>query len=104
MIRLILVDLMRDKIEKFSLKSNPRGLIFEAYRIEKITFSDCRSIFFDWALSIAEEFDPLEEVKKLYDIYSIEFNNHPMTAVLLEGLNEMPKAVRRRKRKLQIKK
>ena len=95
---------MRDKIKKFSLKSDPRGLIFEAYRIEEITFSDCRSIFFDWALSIAEEFNPSEEVKKLYDIYSDEFKNHPMTAVLLEGLNEMPKAARRRKRRMRIKK
>ena len=36
---------------------DPKGLIFEAYRIDGITKSECRTIFLDWALSIPIEAD-----------------------------------------------
>ena len=32
---------------------DPKALIQEAYKIENITRSECRSIFLDWALSLA---------------------------------------------------
>ena len=35
---------------------DPKALIREAYNIEAITRSECRSIFLDWALSL-----PLEQ-------------------------------------------
>ena len=89
---------MPDKIGKYSVKSDPRGLIFEAYNMPDITFTDCRSIFFDWALSITEDFNTSDEIKKLYNLYSVDYKTHPMTLVLLEGLEGAPSAQRRRRR------
>ena len=36
---------------------DPKGLIYEAYRIDGITAAECRSIFLDWALSMPVETD-----------------------------------------------
>ena len=33
-------------------ENDPKGLIFEAYRIDGITLPECRTIFLDWALSL----------------------------------------------------
>jgi len=32
--------------------NDPKGLIYEAYRIDGITKPECRTIFLDWALSL----------------------------------------------------
>jgi hypothetical protein len=41
---------------------DPKGLIFEAFRIDGITDAECRSIFVDWALSVqADDPRPLIE-------------------------------------------
>ena len=37
--------------------ADPKGLIREAFRIDGITASECRSIFVDWALSVQAD-DP----------------------------------------------
>jgi len=37
---------------------DPRGLIREAYKIDGITASQCRSIFLDWALGANVVGDP----------------------------------------------
>jgi len=36
---------------KGNLSIDPRGLIFESYRIDGITIEECRMIFLDWALA-----------------------------------------------------
>ena len=73
---------------KFSVSSDPRGLIFEAYRIDGITLEDCRSIFFDWALGLTPDLVAIDEVTKLYNIYVLKNPNHPMSLVLKEGVSK----------------
>ena len=74
---------------------DPKALIQEAYRIENITRSECRSIFLDWALSLPMEQDPKISIQNLFERYKYEFSNHPMTDTLEEGLLKMVKPKRR---------
>ena len=83
-------------MNKYSILSDPRGVIFEAYRIEGITGPDCRSIFLDWALGLNIDLDPIKEIKVLYDAYSADNPNHPMNLVLQEGLKSFTSQPKRR--------
>lgn len=74
--------------------SDPKNLIREAYRIEGITDGECRSIFMDWALSLTDT-DPLPHIRTLLDRYGPDAPDHPMTAVLEQGLSQLPSAKRR---------
>jgi len=85
-------------MNKYSISSDPRGVIFEAYRIEGITGPDCRSIFLDWALGLNIDLDPIKEIKVLYDAYSADNPNHPMNLVLQEGLKSFTSQPKRRLR------
>jgi hypothetical protein len=64
---------------------DPRGLIREAYRIDDIGMMECRSIFFDWALSRPDD-DEGTAISALLVDYGADAPDHPMTAVLREGL------------------
>ncbi|PRY95486.1 hypothetical protein BCF33_1107 [Hasllibacter halocynthiae] len=64
---------------------DPKGLIGEAYRMERIEAPECRSIFLDWALST--EATP-EAIRAMLARHGAE--GHPMTAVLREGLEAAP--------------
>ena len=87
-------------MSKHPLKSDPRGLIYEAYRIDGITSSDCRSIFFDWVLGLKPELDPILELNNIYNVYVVANPGHPMNQVLEEGLsNYINKPVRRQRRR-----
>lgn len=77
---------------KGELDVDPRGLIFEAYRME-LGPEDCRSIFLDWALGL-DGAGPAE-VAVLLERYGAAHPDHPMTAVLREGLR--PPTPRRRR-------
>ena len=83
-------------MNKYSILSDPRGVIFEAYRIEGITSPDCRSIFFDWALGLKSELDPIEEINILLQAYGADNPNHPMNLVLQEGLKSFTSQPKRR--------
>ena len=85
---------------KYSIRNDPRGLIYEAYKIEGITEKDCRSIFFDWAVGLGSELNPVQEVSILYDTYALDNPGHPMNGVLKEGLSNFKQPSRRRKRKI----
>lgn len=74
---------------------DPKGLIFEAYRIDGISKAECRSIFLDWALSLSLERDTGAALRGLLDTYGPGNESHPMTQVLTEGLSGM-QAPRRR--------
>ena len=37
---------------KGNLSIDPRGMIFESYRIDGITIEECRMIFLDWHLKV----------------------------------------------------
>lgn len=69
---------------KGDLAADPRGLIQEAYRME-IGPQDCRTIFLDWALGLPEG-GGRAEIAVLLDHYGPAHPDHPMTAVLREGL------------------
>ena len=53
---------------KGNLCIDPRGLIFESYRIENITIEECRMIFLDWALEVAKS-DMTEDINTLLSEY-----------------------------------
>lgn len=72
-----------------------KRLIREAYRIEGITESQCRSIFLDWALSLPAEFDNRSAITQIMAHYSREPQGHPMTQVLQQGLDESIRPRRR---------
>lgn len=65
-------------------EADPKGLVRESYRIEGIGSDECRSIFLDWALSLAPGTDTQAALRVLLAEYGAE--GHPMTAVLTSGL------------------
>jgi len=67
-------------------QNDPKGLIREAYRIDGIDTPECRSIFLDWALSLPEGLDQKTALGDLHAEYFAQDPDHPMTAVLTEGL------------------
>jgi len=74
---------------------DPRGIIQESYLIEGITAQECRSIFFDWAMSSPPGQDTRSSITRLLQSYQLEQPDHPMTQVLMEGLQSSRKAKRR---------
>ena len=65
---------------------DPKGLIFESYRMEGLTREECRSIFFDWAMGSDPAAGRADAVRSLLEIYEPKFPDHLMTDVLKEGL------------------
>ncbi|MEL7098247.1 MAG: hypothetical protein AAGM84_05395 [Pseudomonadota bacterium] len=65
---------------------DPKGLLYEAYRIEGITKPECRTIFLDWALSLPDGTEPAPVIERLLSRYGPAASAHPMTEVLTEGL------------------
>ena len=82
-------------VEKGGVPCDPGGLIFEAYRIEDLSEPDARTIFFDWAMGSGAREDLAEDVKALLSVYGEAHPDHPMTAVLQEGLTRAPSPKRR---------
>jgi hypothetical protein len=74
---------------------DPKGLIYEAYRIDGITKPECRTIFLDWALSLKDGQDAVETIADVLAHYAGDHPDHPMTQVLQEGRDRMT-APRRR--------
>jgi len=76
--------------------ADPKGLIRESYRIDGITPGECRSVFIDWALSLPVGATFKEALTHLIATYADPAPDHPMTAVLHEGLS-MPEGEARRR-------
>ena len=76
-------------------EADPKGLVRESYRIEGITPDECRSVFIDWALSLPVNAPIQEAVRALIAEYAIAEPDHPMSAVLKDGLT-MPESPKRR--------
>ena len=74
---------------------DPKGLIFESYRIEGIAEPECRTIFLDWALSLPDGQDSRSALEVLIAHYGGDAPDHPMTRVMRAGLEEMDKPRRR---------
>ena len=75
-------------------EADPKGLVRESYAIENITIYECRSIFVDWALSVASDRMP-EALEVLIATYAEDRPDHPMSSVLREA-RTAPEAPRRR--------
>tara|TARA_B000000475_G_C15869309_1_gene395608 strand:+ start:179 stop:466 length:288 start_codon:yes stop_codon:yes gene_type:complete len=73
-------------MNKGKLKEDPRGLLFEAYRIDGITTPECKTIFLDWVLGLASDLNIYMAIKAALDEYQTSNPEHPMTEVLLDGL------------------
>ncbi len=71
---------------KGNLDIDPRGLIYESYRIEGIVTEECRSVFLDWALGTPAGTDMAANLNVLLAEYGVAAPEHPMTAILREGL------------------
>lgn len=67
-------------------EADPKGLVRESYAIEGITAGECRSIFLDWALSLRDGLSVPEAVQVLLARYAAPVPDHPMNAVLRDGL------------------
>ncbi len=74
---------------------DPKGLIYESYRIDGITSEECRTIFLDWALSLPDGQDSRSALSALVDRYAADAPDHPMTQVMREGLDTMSRPRRR---------
>jgi len=72
-----------------------KGLIYEAYRIDGIQLSECRTIFLDWALSVPLGRDMKADIQYLLTQYADKPRDHPMTQTLLAALHETKPARRR---------
>lgn len=78
--------------------TDPKGLIRESYRIDGITDAECRSILIDWALSLPDGQDQKTALADQLALNAPQHPDHPMTALLREGLETAPKRTGRRKR------
>ena len=87
----------KSKIFKGDIYCDEKGLIFEAYNIENIDLNSCRTIFFDWVVSLDPNINLGEAINELLEAYSPRFPSHPMTELLIEGTKENS-VIRRRKR------
>lgn len=67
-------------------QADPKGLIRESYLIEGISAGECRSIFVDWALSLPVGADFPDALTVLISHYAKPEPEHPMSAVMHEGL------------------
>lgn len=76
-------------------EADPKGLVRESYLIEGITLGECRSIFLDWALSIPVGRSVPDALRVLIGVYAATTPDHPMSAVLQDGLTA-PAQPRRR--------
>lgn len=74
---------------------DPKNLIRESFRIEGISEPECRSIFLDWALSLASSAPPDAAIRTLLERYSAAPDDHPMLKTLKEGLEKSGKTGRR---------
>lgn len=74
---------------------DPKGLIYESYRIEEISEGECRSIFLDWALSLPVGADTSAALTALLEQYEQAHPDHPMNFVMREGLVGMATPKRR---------
>jgi hypothetical protein len=66
--------------------ADPKNLIRESYAIDGITSGECRSIFVDWALSLPVGADVPAALATVIAQYATPHPDHPMSAVLHDGL------------------
>lgn len=75
-------------VYKGKLDIDPRGLIYESYRIRGIKEAECRTIFLDWTLGMPDGADMAQHITELLETYAPDAPDHPMTRVLQQGIAE----------------
>lgn len=75
--------------------ADPKGLVAEAFRIDGITPSECRTILLDWALSLPDGTTPRRAAAELLSLHEGRPADHPMMAILREATADPPAAGRR---------
>lgn len=80
---------------RISDRLDPKGLIYESYRIDGIGEPECRSIFLDWAISVPDGEDSRDMIRQLLVRYGNDNSDHPMTGVLKAALGPQTGGVRR---------
>jgi len=81
---------------KGNLKIDPRGMIYEAYRIDGVILEECRMIFLDWAMHTPQG-DMKSYLQQLLDEYEAKNPSaHPMTQVIKAGFKTAESAGKRR--------
>lgn len=75
--------------------ADPRGVIREAYAIDGIGASECRSIFLDWAIGLPAGADTAALIGTLLARHGEGAPDHPMTQVLRDGLGQWDRTGRR---------
>ena len=80
---------------KGNLDIDPRGMIYEAYRIEGVSLEECRMIFLDWALNTPQG-DTNAHLDEWLVEYEADNTNHPMTHVIRDGLKSSSNVAKRR--------
>ena len=88
-------------MRKGDLSCDPRGLIYEAYRIEGIEEMSCRPIFLDWALGVPADEDTVGHIKTMLAHYEPDWPDHPMTDILRAGIDTIATPRRRKGRQRQ---
>ncbi len=87
------------KVNKGNLSLDKKGLIFEAYNIKGIDTSSCKTIFFDWAIDLGSGVNQKDAIRQLLDEYGSKYPDHPMTKLLLSGLDTVSQRGRKGRRK-----
>jgi hypothetical protein len=81
---------------KGNLEIDPRGMIYEAYRIKDVSLEECRMIFLDWAMNTPQG-DMVGYLNELLTEYETKnAADHPMTQVIKGGLKTSENAGKRR--------
>lgn len=75
--------------------TDPKGLIYESYRIEGIGAPECRSIFLDWAMSVPQGIETGPLITRLLERYGEVHPDHPMTTILKAALAPRMAGLRR---------
>ena len=88
----------QSKVFKGEIDCDKTGLIFEAYSIKDIDPSSCRIVFFDWLMSLDPSLDQGEAIEELLAHYAPKFPHHPMTKLLIAGIDKKKEIGQRRKR------
>ena len=89
----------KSMVNKGNLIFDRKGLIFEAYNIKNIDTKSCKTIFFDWAIDLEVEAEQKHAISVLLEEYGSKFPSHPMTKLLLSGLETISKKGRRKRRR-----
>ena len=92
----------QSKVFKGDIHCDKTGLIFEAYNIKDIDSSSCRIIFFDWLMSLDPSLDQGEAIEELLTHYAPKFPGHPMTELLITGIDEKKMQVGQRRKRSKI--